>query len=92
MQGQSADPGSDRHALNTKRAQPLDELGGDGFAPFGVVTSGLATLQHLYHGCDEQPHQRSKADHAAGRGLLTKHFLTKHFPKLDWILKARVLH
>jgi peptidyl-prolyl cis-trans isomerase A (cyclophilin A) len=62
------------------------QLDGQGFAPFGVVTSGFATLQHLYHGYGERP--------TADQAQFTQQgeaFFRKHFPKLDRILKARVL-
>jgi peptidyl-prolyl cis-trans isomerase A (cyclophilin A) len=62
------------------------QLDGDGFAPFGVVTSGFSTLQHLYHGYGERP--------SSDQAQITQQgetFLRKHFPKLDRILRARVL-
>jgi peptidyl-prolyl cis-trans isomerase A (cyclophilin A) len=78
---------------NTRSTQVFVNLGAntqldaDGFAPFGVVTSGFATLEHLYHGYGERP--------TADQGQMTQQgeaFFRKHFPKLDRILKARVLH
>ena len=65
---------------------PNSALDKDGFAPFGTVTSGFATLQHLYHGYGEQP--------SNDQAQITQHgeaFLEKHFPKLDRILKTRLL-
>ena len=58
-----------------------------GFAPFGVVTSGFATLKHLYHGYGNAP--------SNDQAQLTQQgdaFVRKHFPKLDRILRARIVH
>lgn len=63
------------------------QLGGEGFAPFGVVTSGFATLKHLYHGYGERPSNDQAQITQQGEA-----FFRKHFPKLDRILTARVLH
>jgi peptidyl-prolyl cis-trans isomerase A (cyclophilin A) len=62
------------------------QLDADGFAPFGVVTSGFATLRHLYHGYGERP----TADQAQATQQ-GEAFFRKHFPKLDRILRARIL-
>jgi hypothetical protein len=58
----------------------------DGFAPFGTVTSGFATLQHLYHGYGESPSDAQAQITQKGEA-----FLKKHFPRLDRILKTRLL-
>jgi peptidyl-prolyl cis-trans isomerase A (cyclophilin A) len=77
---------------NTRTTQVFVNLGqnaqldGDGFAPFGTVTSGLATLQHLYHGYGEAP-----SDAQAQLTQQGEAFVKKHFPKLDRILKTRLL-
>ena len=58
----------------------------DGFAPFGAVTSGFATLRKLYHGYGEAP--------SNDQAQLTEQgdaFVRKHFPKLDRILRARIV-
>ena len=62
------------------------QLDGSGFAPFGVVTSGFATLKHLYHGYGERASNDQAQITQQGES-----FLRTHFPKLDRILKARVL-
>ncbi|HJQ73881.1 MAG TPA: peptidylprolyl isomerase [Gaiellaceae bacterium] len=62
------------------------QLDGSGFAPFGVVTSGFAVLGHLYHGYGEGPSNEQAQIEQGGET-----FLREHFPKLDRILKARVL-
>lgn len=77
---------------NTRTTQVFVNLGANtqldasGFAPFGVVTSGFATLRHLYHGYGESP--------SAAQAQITQQgeaFFRKHFPKLDRILQARIL-
>lgn len=65
---------------------PNTQLGGEGFAPFGVVTSGLAALTHLYHRYGERPSNDQAQITQQGEA-----FLRKNFPKLDRILKARIL-
>jgi peptidyl-prolyl cis-trans isomerase A (cyclophilin A) len=62
------------------------QLDGAGFAPFGLVTSGFATLQQLYHGYGERPSNDQAQITQQGET-----FLRRHFPKLDRILKARAL-
>jgi peptidyl-prolyl cis-trans isomerase A (cyclophilin A) len=61
-------------------------LDSQGFAPFGTVTSGFATLEHLYHGYGEAPSNDQQQITQQGEA-----FFRKHFPKLDRILKTRVL-
>jgi peptidyl-prolyl cis-trans isomerase A (cyclophilin A) len=77
---------------NTRTTQVFVNLGnnakldGQGFAPFGLVTSGFATLKHLYHGYGEGPSNDQQQITQQGEA-----FLRKHFPKLDRILKTHVL-
>lgn len=77
---------------NTRTTQVFVNLGSntaldrDGFAPFGTVTSGFATLKRLYHGYGESPSDAQAQITQQGEA-----FLKKHFPKLDRILKARLL-
>jgi peptidyl-prolyl cis-trans isomerase A (cyclophilin A) len=77
---------------NTRTTQVFVNLGNNatldsqGFAPFGTVTSGFATLNRLYHRYGEGP--------SNDQAQITQHgeaFFKKHFPKLDRILKTRVL-
>ncbi len=59
-------------------------LDGQGFAPFGVVTSGMDVVQSLYSGYGEQPNQ----------GAITsqgKTYIEKNFPKIDSIVSATVM-
>jgi peptidyl-prolyl cis-trans isomerase A (cyclophilin A) len=77
---------------NTRTTQVFVNLGSntaldrDGFAPFGTVTGGFATLKRLYHGYGESPSDAQAQITQQGEA-----FLKKHFPKLDRILKARLL-
>jgi len=59
-------------------------LDGQGFAPFGVVTSGMDVVNQIYSGYGESPDQ----------GAITskgKAYLDKSFPKLDRILSATIV-
>jgi peptidyl-prolyl cis-trans isomerase A (cyclophilin A) len=60
-------------------------LDGQGFAPFGRVTSGMSVVNHLYGGYGDQPTNDQPQMASQGNA-----FLKKHFPKLDHILTARV--
>lgn len=76
---------------NTRTTQVFVNLGDNasldsqGFAPFGVVSSGFATLKHLYHGYGEAPSNDQPQITQQGEP-----FFRAHFPKLDRILKTRV--
>jgi peptidyl-prolyl cis-trans isomerase A (cyclophilin A) len=77
---------------NTRTTQVFVNLGanaqldGSGFAPFGAVTSGFATLKALYHGYGEGASNAQAQITQQGEP-----FLRRHFPKLDRILKARLV-
>lgn len=62
-------------------------LDGQGFSPFGKVTSGMAVLQKLYGGYGEQASNDQQLIETKGAA-----FLKKTFPKLDSIRTARILH
>jgi len=62
-------------------------LDSQGFAPFGQVTTGMATIAKLYHGYGERASNAQPEIAAQGEA-----FLRSHFPKLDRILKARIVH
>lgn len=62
-------------------------LDSSGFAPFGAVTTGFSTLRHLYSGYGDTPTGEQTQMEQQGEP-----FFRKHFPKLDRILRARVLH
>jgi peptidyl-prolyl cis-trans isomerase A (cyclophilin A) len=67
--------------INFKDNAPLDR---QGFAPFGEVTSGMDVVNKLYSGYGEKPN--------AGNAYLMKGnvYVTKDFPKLDYIKKATI--
>jgi peptidyl-prolyl cis-trans isomerase A (cyclophilin A) len=60
-------------------------LDGQGFAPFGKVTTGLNVVEKLYGGYDDAPTQDQQQIATQGNA-----FLKKHFPKLDSIISARL--
>jgi peptidyl-prolyl cis-trans isomerase A (cyclophilin A) len=61
-------------------------LDSQGFAPFGSVTRGFATLGKLYRRYGEGPSNDQAQITQQGEA-----FFRKHFPKLDKILRARVV-
>jgi peptidyl-prolyl cis-trans isomerase A (cyclophilin A) len=58
------------------------------FAPFGTVTSGFSVFKLLYHG------KQSKEANLNQEGITYygAAWVHKHFPKLDWIKNARLVH
>jgi peptidyl-prolyl cis-trans isomerase A (cyclophilin A) len=67
--------------INFGNNAPLD---GQGFAPFGLVTSGMDVVKQIYSGYGEAPDQ----------GAITsqgKAYLDKSFPKLDSIKSATIV-
>ncbi len=67
--------------INLNSNQGLD---GQGFAPFGKVTSGMDVVLKLYSGYGEQPDQAAIT--ARGNG-----YLTSQFPNLDYIKSTTIL-
>jgi peptidyl-prolyl cis-trans isomerase A (cyclophilin A) len=61
-------------------------LDSQGFSPFGRVTRGMGVVDKLYAGYGEAVTNLQGEIAAQGNS-----FLRKHFPKLDRILKARIL-
>jgi peptidyl-prolyl cis-trans isomerase A (cyclophilin A) len=61
-------------------------LDGQGFSPFGRVTSGMSAVNRLYGGYGEQPTGDQQQITAQGNA-----YLRKHYPKLDHIRTARIL-
>src|SRR5712691_1608450 len=61
-------------------------LDAQGFAPFGKVTRGMSVIHKLYSGYGEQPTGTQQQMTEQGDA-----FVKKTFPKLDRILRARVM-
>lgn len=61
-------------------------LDGQGFAPFGKVTKGMTVVEKLYGGYGEAPSNAQPQIASQGNA-----FLKKKFPKLDSILRARLV-
>jgi peptidyl-prolyl cis-trans isomerase A (cyclophilin A) len=61
-------------------------LDGQGFAPFGKVTKGMAVVNKLFGGYGDAPSQDQGQIASQGNS-----FLKKHFPKLDAIVSARLV-
>jgi peptidyl-prolyl cis-trans isomerase A (cyclophilin A) len=76
---------------NTRTTQVFVNLGdnasldGQGFSPFGRVTSGMSVVDKLYSGYGEAVTNLQGEIATQGNS-----FLRKRFPKLDRILKARI--
>jgi peptidyl-prolyl cis-trans isomerase A (cyclophilin A) len=74
---------------NTRTTQLFINLGnnagldGQGFAPFGVVTSGMDVVQKLYSGYGERPDQHAITTQG-------KAYIDKNFPNIDSIKTATV--
>jgi peptidyl-prolyl cis-trans isomerase A (cyclophilin A) len=61
-------------------------LDGQGFAPFGRVTSGMSVVNRLYSGYGESVTNLQGQIATQGNA-----FLKKRFPKLDAVIRARLL-
>jgi peptidyl-prolyl cis-trans isomerase A (cyclophilin A) len=75
---------------NTRTTQVFVNIGnngsnldGQGFAPFGRVTSGMSVVNDIFSGYGQQPDQQLMSTQGNA-------YLHKHFPKLDHIVTARV--
>ncbi|HEY8030784.1 MAG TPA: peptidylprolyl isomerase [Gaiellaceae bacterium] len=78
---------------NTRTTQLFINLGnnagnldGQGFAPFGKVTTGMAVVKKLYAGYGEAVTNLQGQIASQGNA-----FLTKRFPKLDSVIRARIV-
>ena len=78
---------------NTRTTQVFINLGNNaanldaqGFAPFGKVTAGMTVVNKLYGGYDDRPTSLQGAIESQGNA-----FLKKRFPKLDSVLRARIV-
>jgi peptidyl-prolyl cis-trans isomerase A (cyclophilin A) len=75
---------------NTRTTQLFINLGdntrsldGQGFAPFGQVTSGMSAVDSIFSGYGELPQQPSIESQGNG-------YLEPKFPKLDYVRKATI--
>jgi peptidyl-prolyl cis-trans isomerase A (cyclophilin A) len=79
-------------APNSRTTQVFINLGNNGgldaqgFAPFGSVTSGMNVVEKLYSGYADAPSNAQPQIQSQGNA-----FLKKHFPKLDSIIRARLV-
>ena len=96
---QSNRPGSLTFATagpNTRTTQVFINLGNNaqldsmGFAPFGVVTSGMDVVQKLYSGYGEGA-PSGRGPNQGTIGSQGKAYLDKSFPKLDSITSATIV-
>lgn len=78
---------------NTRTTQVFINLGDNagnldhlGFAPFGKVTTGMSVVKKLYGGYDDTVTNDEPQIASQGNA-----FLKKHFPKLDSVLRARIV-
>jgi cyclophilin family peptidyl-prolyl cis-trans isomerase len=67
--------------INLRSNQFLDS---QGFAPFGKVVEGMDVVQQIFPGYGERPDQGEITSRGNG-------YLTKEFPKLDFIKSASVV-
>ncbi|HSY49599.1 MAG TPA: peptidylprolyl isomerase [Thermoanaerobaculia bacterium] len=61
-----------------------------GFAPFGVVTSGMEVVDRLYSGYGETAGGGMRAGHQDALFASGNTWLMREFPRLDYIRRARV--
>jgi peptidyl-prolyl cis-trans isomerase A (cyclophilin A) len=73
--------------VNLRDNTPLDKAG---FTPFGRVTSGLDTLEKIYSGYGDGP-PSGKGPEQAKILAEGNAYLTKSFPKLDYIKTATLV-
>lgn len=84
-----ADAGPDTRATQVflNLGNNASNLDGQGFAPFGRVTSGMKVVNALYGGYGGQPSDKQQEIATGGDA-----YLRKNFPKLDHIRTARIVH
>jgi peptidyl-prolyl cis-trans isomerase A (cyclophilin A) len=70
--------------FNLKNNLPLDA---DGFAPIGVVTSGMNVVEGLYDSYGDMP-PRGQGPDPMQIETQGNEYLLSHFPRLDFIKKA----
>jgi len=65
-------------------------LDGQGFAPFGEVTDGMNVVEEFYAGYGEGAPRGNGPDQSAMTDI-GNDYLEQHFPRLDYIKKARII-
>ncbi len=85
--GGSPDTRSTQLFINTVNNARLDEIG---FAPLGEVTSGMAVVDSLYNQYGEGADSGGRGPAQGSIGTEGNAYLIREFPKLDYILTARV--
>ena len=66
-----------------------ESLDGQGFAPFGKVTSGMDAVDSLYNSYGDMP-PRGQGPDPSQIQLQGNEYLLSHFPRLDYIKKATI--
>jgi len=66
------------------------QFDGQGFAPFGVVTSGMDVVDRLYSGYGETAGGGMRAGHQDALFAGGNAWLNREFPRLDYIKHARL--
>ena len=73
--------------INLANNRPFDA---QGFAPFGVVTSGMDVVDRLYSGYGETSGGGMRAGHQDALFGEGNEYLNREFPRLDFIQSARL--
>jgi cyclophilin family peptidyl-prolyl cis-trans isomerase len=66
------------------------EFDAEGFAPFGTVVSGMDVVDRLYSGYGESAGGGMRAGHQDSLFAAGNAWLARRFPRLDYIVRARV--
>lgn len=69
-------------------------LDGQGFAPFAEVVSGMEFIDSLYSGYGEGGQGDGRDGRGPNQGRIQRfgnHYLDEHFPKLSYIVSARLV-
>jgi homoserine O-acetyltransferase len=75
--------------INTGDNSRIDKE--DGFAPFGQVVEGMATVEKLYGGYGEHSGGGMRAGHQDEMFAGGNAYLDREFPKLDKLIRASVI-
>ena len=86
----TAGPATRTTQLFVNLANNSASLDGQGFAPFGEVTSGMDVVDSLYGGYGEGAPQGGGPDQTLVKSRGNE-YLTQHFPKLDYVKTATIV-